>query len=441
MPKTKKKAKYDRGYSRGQKILLVTVLCAVLLTVLLVSCKASSVDKVKETDELTLGIDVARYQGTIDWETVAQSGVDFAMVRSGYRSLTDGVITPDSNAKYNMQEAAKYGIKIGVYFFSTAVTEEEAAEEANWVADYIAQYPITYPVAYDCEGFQDTESRQFGMTKSRRTDMALAFLKTIEERGYAGMFYASKNEMQNEAQWEISRIEADYKIWVAQYPQQPYPETESSSYDGVHQMWQYATEGEVPGISQGVDMNVAYFGYDGIREPKNPETPEEVGPDVEALMYFAPANETVTAKELTNLRNVPSQGDDSVVLYQLQNGETATRIGISDSGWSKLVFEGKTYYAVSSMLTTNLAYRPGSEQEDDGIKTQFQEVNEQVTAKIEVNLRTLPSYENADSQVVVLLKHGEVVTRTGINTDVGWSRVEYNGQTLYCISSYLELAE
>ena len=96
-----------------------------------------------ETETITQGIDVARYQGTIDWEAVARSGIDFAMVRVGYRSMADGSIKPDPNGRYNLQEAAKAGIPLGVYFFSTAVTEEEAKEEAAWVADVISGYPIT----------------------------------------------------------------------------------------------------------------------------------------------------------------------------------------------------------------------------------------------------------------------------------------------------------
>ena len=247
--------------------------------------------------------------------------------------------------------------------------------------------------------------------------------------------------MQGDAQWETSRIEADYKIWVAQYPDTPYPQTQASSYTGTHHMWQYTTMGAVAGITQTVDLNVAYFGYDGVEPPKNKETPEEVGPDVEALMDFQEVTESVTAKIETNLRDMPSQDVDSTVLYTLQNGEVATRIAVSDSGWSKVVYEGNTYYAVTSYLTTDLNYDPYATEPDDGIKTVFTEVNEQVTAKELVNLRTLPSVEHEDSQVVAQLKNGEVITRTGINTDVGWSRVEYNGQILYCVSSYLMLAE
>ncbi len=390
------------------------------------------------TQEITLGIDVSKYQGTIDWATVAASGVDFAMVRVGYRTLVDGRIIEDATAKYNMQEATKHGIQLGVYFFSTAINREEAVQEANWVADLISRYAITYPVAYNCEGFADSENRQHDLTISQRTEIALSFLETISNRGYTPMFYASKNELQGDSQWETSRITARYKIWVAQYPAVPYPETAGSTYSGTHAMWQYTTGGTVPGISKPVDLNVAYFGFSDPQAPQDTQPPETVAPNVEALMTFTAVNETVTAKIETNLRDIPSQGSDSTVLYKLKNGETATRIGISSSGWSKLEFGGKTYYAVSSYLTTDLNYQaPETTQPEDAIKTPFFAANDSVTAKDVVNLRTLPSVTDPRSQVVAQLKNGEVVTRTGINNDVGWSRVVYNGQTLYCVTSYL----
>ena len=139
-------------------------------------------------------------------------------------------------------------------------------------------------------------------------------------------------------------------------------------------------------------------------------------------------------------------------MYTLKNGETATRTGISDTGWSRVEFNGKTYYAVSSYLTTDLNYQPPnnntestqpeeSSTEEDTIQTQFEPVDDLVTAKDEVNLRTLPSITNENSQVVVTLKHGETVKRTGVNLDLGWSRVEYNDQILYCVTSYLEIVE
>jgi len=419
--------------------------CLFVTVLLVISLFSGCASRVKETDEITKGIDVARYQGTIDWSRVATSSVDFAIIRVGYRTSSDGTIVEDSNARYNLQEAQKNGIQLGAYFFSTAVSEEEAVEEANWTADILDQYSITYPVAYDCEGYTDPDSRQYELTIKERTDIAMAFLKAIEKRGYEGMFYSSKNELELNNWWQTDRIEKEYKIWVAQYPGTGLSLEEGSSYKGTHHIWQYTTDGVVPGISQGVDMNVAYFGYADINEPISKIPPEVAKPDVEALMNFQPVEETVTAKEETNLRDIPSQDTDSTVMYLLKNGEEATRIAISDSGWSKLLFNGNVYYAVSSYLTTNLNYTAAPEYEekteDDGIKTRFVAVNEQVTAKDEVNLRTLPSVEHPDCKIVTLLKNGTVVTRTGINEEVGWSRVEFEGQTLYCVSSMLKVVK
>lgn len=394
-----------------------------------------------ETSETTLGIDVAKYQGTIDWSLVADSGINFAMVRVGYRTQTTGEIIADTNAKYNMQEATANGLHVGAYFFSTAISEEEAVEEAKWVADYISQYQITYPVAYNCEGFENPNNRQYHLTKTERTDCAIAFLNEIYNQGYTPMFYASKNEMTGDNLWETSRIEKSFKIWVSQYPEIPYPETTMSTYAGTHDMWQYTNNGTIAGIQKPVDVNVAYFGYASSAQAQNQEAPEQVKADAEALMNFTEVNETVTSKDVTNLRDIPSQGDDSTVLVKLKNGETAQRTGISDSGWSRLMIDGQTYYAVSNYLTTDLSYKTPVAEPDDGINTEFTKVNEQVTPKIEVNLRVLPSVTREDATVVATVRAGEVFTRTGINTDYGWSRVEYNGQTLYCVSSYLNVVE
>lgn len=413
------------------------LLCGILVLSLVLSLCACG-RKTKQTDTLCLGIDVARYQGTIGWKSVAEAGVKFAMVRLGYRTAKDGVITEDSNARYNLQEASKAGIPVGGYFFSTAVSEEEAQEEAQWVAELVAKYPITYPIVFDCEGFDDPESRQKNMTAQERTDVALAFLKQIKKLGYEGMFYASKSELED--RWETKRIEKRYKIWVAQYPEEPYPNTPAPGYEGKYDMWQYSKAFRIAGISTDVDMNLALFAYDGIEPAKDPEPPEQVGPDPEAMMAFREVEETVTAKERTNLRSIPSQGEESKVLYTLLNGETAQRTAISDAGWSRVVYQGQVCYAVSNFLTTDLSYDPAVSGGADGFKTQFDNVTETVTAKDSVNLRTIPSVESEDSQVIGQLKNGEKAQRTGISNN-GWSRLDWNGTTCYAVSSYLVLLD
>ncbi len=399
---------------------------------------------VSENESITLGIDVSKYQGTIDWERVAATGIDFAMIRVGYRSTDTGEIKEDANARYNLQEANANGIRTGVYFFSTAVTEAEAVEEADWVADLIRQYPITYPVAYNCEGFDSDASRQNGMSDELRNACAEAFLQEVYSCGYTPMFYASKSELEEDAVWDASRFEKRYKMWVSWYGSEVYPQRQYPDYNGSYAMWQYTNKGVVDGIPEEVDVNVAYFGYENVAGPHDDTLPEPARADVEALMQFTDVDESVTAKDATNLRNMPSQGEECKIIYTLKNGEVARRTGISTSGWSRVEYNGEILYAVSSYLTTDLSARPAveePEEEDDGIKTVFTECNERVSPKMEVNLRTLPSVTNPDSQIVVTLPYGEVVTRTGINEDYGWSRVEYSGQTLYCVSSYVYVVE
>ena len=405
-----------------------------------------SASSVGENSKVTYGIDVSKFQGTIDWAKVAGTGIDFAMVRVGYRDSASGEIKPDTNAKFNMQEAEKNGIKVGAYFFSTAVTKDEAIEEANWVKDYIAKYSITYPVGYNCEGFEKETSRQFNLTKDDRSNIAIAFLEQIHKSGYTPIFYASKGELAEDAKWNTSQIEKSYKIWMAWYNQDTSNIAKGPAYGGQCAMWQYTNQGDVDGISKKVDVDVAYFGYDGTETAKDTSEREVASADVEALMKFDPVDETVTAKSVTNLRDKPSQGADSNVAETLQNGQTAQRTGTSPSGWSRVTYNGKTLYAISSYLTTDLSAPKQQSaaapvEDNSGLKTKFASCNETVTAKEEANLRTKPSVTDPDATVAATLKAGENATRTGINNDVGWSRVEYNGQTLYCVSSLLKVVE
>lgn len=164
-----------------------------------------------------------------------------------------------------------------------------------------------------------------------------------------------------------------------------------------------------------------------------PPTPQTTAEEI-----FQEVNEQVTAKREVNLRSSMDQVADDNIVYCLPNGEVALRTGIGKNGWSRIVYNSQILYCISSYLTTDLSYVPPAE-ETDPFKTKFAPVNEKVTAKELTNLRDRPSVLEP-SQVVVQLNHGEVAVRTGIANE-GWSRVEYNGQVLYCISSYLEIVE
>lgn len=385
-----------------------------------------------ETAGITLGIDVSKYQGTIDWIKVKESGVEFAMIRVGYRAKSTGELFEDPAARYNLQEAQAAGIKLGAYFFSSAVTEAEAKEEAVFTKNLIAKYKITYPVAFNCEDFLSADSRQNGLDSKTRTNLAIAFLDEIAAGGYTPMFYASKNEMEGNALWDATTLSSKYKIWVAQYPDEPYPETGASTYTGTHDMWQYTSQGTVAGISKKTDVNVAYFGFTREAEAKDTVPAEKVEANPEVGIIFTEVNETVTAKQETNLRSEPSTLNDESIVGKLVHGDTATRTGIGHNGWSRLTYNGQTLYAVSNYLTTDMN-DTGQQAPPKG--PVYTPVNEQVTAKDETNLRSEPGTASEDT-VVGKLHNGEVLTRTGIG-DNGWSQLDYNGQTVYAVSSFL----
>ena len=383
-------------------------------------------DELETKEGKANGIDVSKWQGLIDWKAVKSDGIDFAVIRIGFRG-ENGEIYKDDCADYNIQQAHKAGVLVGVYFFSTAMTTAEAKEEAEWTVSAIEGYPISYPVVYDCEGFLNSESRVYGISNKQRTDNAVAFLEYVESKGYEGMFYAAKSELENSLYWDTERIEQDYMVWVARYPERPYPNTVTPDYSGKYGMWQYTDKGAVKGIKGNADMNVSYFTREEA-EPKNSAArPDEAeAPDADAALYTA-ASDEVTAKIETNLRDAATTKSNIVAV--LKNGEFVKRIGIGSNGWSKLSYNGKTVYAITSYLTTDKNYKPPVTVPSDG----FTASSGQVTAKIETNLRAQP---NTDSEIVATIKNGEFVTRTGINPN-GWTRVSYNGRTAYAKTSLL----
>lgn len=169
-----------------------------------------------------------------------------------------------------------------------------------------------------------------------------------------------------------------------------------------------------------------------------PVAPEEDGLDTP----FASVYDIVTPLDTVNLRSIPSTiNPNSQIIATVHTGQILRRVGISDNGWSNLEYEDQSVYAVTSYLTTDLTREPAGDllPEDPGIQTRFYAKEDKVTPKIEVNLRTKPSVTDADAEVVATIKNGTVISRSGINEDVGWSRVEYEGRVLYCVTRYLEV--
>ena len=204
-----------------------------------------------EEGESIIGVDVSHWQNEIDWEQVKASGVDFAIIKLGGRGYESGVLSLDRYAISNLDGAIAAGLDVGVYFFSQAITPEEAEEEAYFVVRNLEPYAehITMPVVYDWEHVVDPNARTANMRDPDvLTDFSLVFLQTIEAAGYTPMVYFNRTQS-----WKYLNLEelTDYDFWLAAY-------TQRMDFPYKIKMWQYTCEGRVPGITGDCDINI-YF--------------------------------------------------------------------------------------------------------------------------------------------------------------------------------------
>lgn len=199
------------------------------------------------TGRTKAGIDVSKWQGEIDWDKVKNAGVEFAIVRSGYRGSVTGSLVQDPCFDKYMKGAAASGIPVGVYFFTQATNEVEAVEEASAVIQWVKEYSLEYPIFIDTEG-AGGNGRADSLDADTRTLVCEAFCRTVENAGYQGGVYASRNWYNHNLHAE--KLE-DYYIWLAEYRSVPL-------YQGYYRMWQHTSKGRIDGISGNVDMNVMY---------------------------------------------------------------------------------------------------------------------------------------------------------------------------------------
>lgn len=198
-----------------------------------------------------MGIDVSKYQGVVDWEQVKASGVDYAILRLGFRGMNEGTLELDPMYLENIEAATKAGMPVGVYFFSQAITTEEAIEEAKMVLNNIKGYDITYPIVFDTEVITTYNARANNLTRQERTDIAIAFCEEIKAAGYKPMIYANTT-------WMIMGIDlaqlTAYDKWFAFYGN-------NLTFPYKFQMLQYSDTGRVPGIEGNVDLNISFIDY------------------------------------------------------------------------------------------------------------------------------------------------------------------------------------
>lgn len=201
-------------------------------------------------EEGQMGIDVSKWNGTIDWDRVRNAGITYAIIRCGYRGSSTGALVEDPYFKENIQGALNAGLKVGVYFFTQATNEVEAVEEASMALALSKAYKVTYPIFIDSEG-AGGNGRADGLDMETRTKVCQAFCQTVEDAGYTGGIYGSRN-------WFRTRLRMDglskHIIWLAEYREKPL-------YAGNYHFWQYTSSGNVDGIEGRVDLDVSYLAY------------------------------------------------------------------------------------------------------------------------------------------------------------------------------------
>ena len=207
----------------------------------------------KDGKRAKTGVDVSIYQGEVDWPAVAADGIDFAILRLGHRGYTEGGLFPDQTFAQNLQGALDAGLEVGVYFFSQAITPEEAEEEADYILEALGGRKITYPVAFDWEPITPGENaRTDGLDGAALTRCAVAFCKRVEKAGLRPAVYF--NQTQAYLRYDLREL-ADYDLWLAEYGVRP-------DFYYRFDLWQYTHTGTAAGIKGDVDLNLDLRGME-----------------------------------------------------------------------------------------------------------------------------------------------------------------------------------
>ena len=225
---------------------------------------------VKQAENARFGIDVSKWNKEINWTQIAREGVDFAIIRAGYRGSSSGSLVVDPYFEQNIKGALENDIDVGIYFFTQAVNEREAVEEASIVLKLVQGYDITYPIFIDTEGAGGT-GRADELSVADRSEVCQAFCETVRSGGYIAGIYASKNWLNNRL--DITKFSGDNIIWLAEYRDTP-------TYGGTYGMWQYTSSGRISGIEGRVDFNLCYLDFGNEEEEEESlDDPNQAGED------------------------------------------------------------------------------------------------------------------------------------------------------------------
>lgn len=199
------------------------------------------------------GVDISKHTGKVNFASMKAAGVDYVMIRLGSRGYSTGQISLDENFKENIEGAIEAELDIGVYFYSQAVSPEEAIQEANFVIQNLEPYRahVKYPIAFDMEYVSNDKSRIEGLSREDKTTVTATFAEGIKVAGYVPMIYGGKEWLLKEI--DLAKLQ-DYDVWLSQ-------EGDIPDYPYLYTMWQYDTNSVLNGIDGGADLNICFVNY------------------------------------------------------------------------------------------------------------------------------------------------------------------------------------
>ena len=266
------------------------------------------------------GADFSKHQGTIDWASVKQSGVEFVILRAAVRGYgSSGNLVTDSQIAANIKGALSQNIDVGIYVFSQAVTTEEAVEEAERALDIIKGYDIKLPIYFDSEysGAPNRTGRADGLTKAERTSLAMAFCETVRKAGYKAGVYASKSFFYDNLDYAALQSRG-YEIWLAHYI------SSVTDFKYPYNIWQYTSKGNIGGVqSEYADLDIAYYDYANDSDMSERGKNDMVTASSDDFLSFVNTEEKITRYIKTGLASDKEEALRAALLVTNQNASKA----------------------------------------------------------------------------------------------------------------------
>ena len=348
------------------------------------------------------GIDVSKLNGTIDWKSVKNSGIDYVIIRAGY-----GTSTVDPQFKTYIEGAKNAGLKIGVYWFSYATSTEKAIIEAQKCLETLSPYKnsITYPVFFDFEYDSVAYAKKNGVkvTKELATKMANAFINTVKSKGYTTGIYTNKDF--SSTYYTEDLIDSN-NLWVAKY-------SSTNTFGRPYSMWQYSEKGIVPGIKGYVDLN-----YTCLKTFNSNSTSSNI-----------PSNSTGKGVTTANVNFRNSASTSSSIITTIPKNTTVEIIDKSTTGWYKIKYKGVAGYISSKYVSLNV------NNTDDSSTNKPSTSTEKGVTTDNVNFRNSAS---TSSSIITTIPKNTTIQVIDKSTS-GWYKVEYKGVTGYVSSKYITL--